>query len=97
MWHHKGFTATVVLTLALCLGANSAAVSFLKNIIVTPYAYADADAVMLVGERHSKIPEYAGAIASTSIPAIAATATAAGYVPVRRAIRVAPAQALRYG
>ncbi len=68
MWRNKGFSTVVILTLGLCLGANTAAMSLLKNLILEPYAYKDTRNVVLIGTRYLKIPEYANGISNLSIP-----------------------------
>ncbi|MGC1268515.1 MAG: permease prefix domain 1-containing protein, partial [Candidatus Acidiferrum sp.] len=49
------FSATVILTLALAIGANSAVFSAIDAILLRPLPFPDADQLMLVKQHHSKI------------------------------------------
>ena len=46
-----GFTATVVLTLALGIGANSAVFSAIDAVLLRPLPFPDADRLMLLGQK----------------------------------------------
>jgi putative ABC transport system permease protein len=46
-----GFTATVVLTLALGIGANSAVFSAIDAVLLRPLPFPDADRLMLMGQK----------------------------------------------
>jgi putative ABC transport system permease protein len=49
-----GFTATVVLTLALGIGANSAVFSAIDAVLLRPLPFPDADRLMLLGQKRPK-------------------------------------------
>ncbi|MGB2593129.1 MAG: ABC transporter permease [Candidatus Acidiferrum sp.] len=49
------FSATVILTLALAIGANSAVFSAIDAILLRPLPFPDADQLMLVKQHHIKI------------------------------------------
>ena len=52
-----GFTATVVLTLALAIGANSAVFSAIDAVLLRPLPFPDADRLMRLDQRNPKNPE----------------------------------------
>src|SRR6266851_1462980 len=52
-----GFTATVVLTLGLGIGANSAVFSAIYAVLLRPLPFPDADRIVKLAENHPKTPE----------------------------------------
>ena len=48
--HNRAFTVVAVLTLALGIGASTAIFSAVRAVVLRPFAYADPDRVMIVGE-----------------------------------------------
>lgn len=75
------FTAAVVLTLALGIGASSAVCSLLDAALLRPLPFADP----------SRLTFLAGVVG----PELAVVALAANYLPSRAAARVDPQQALK--
>src|SRR5664279_2671806 len=41
LWKEKAFTITALLTLALCIGANTAIFTVLRTVVLEPLAFAD--------------------------------------------------------
>ena len=54
MWKRPGFSAVVVLTLALGIGANAAVFSVINAVLLRPLPYRDADRVVMVWQNNSK-------------------------------------------
>src|SRR5688572_7700514 len=60
-----GFTAVAVLTLALCIGANSAIFSVIHAILLKPYPWPDSDRLVYI---HNTYPLMGLQRAGCSIP-----------------------------
>lgn len=52
---HKVHTAIIVLTLAICMGANTTAYNFVVKLITKPYSYAEEDRIVQVGKLWTKL------------------------------------------
>ena len=92
-----GFTITVVLTLALGIGANSTVFSAIDAILLQPLTFPDADRLVVVQESRPTAPT------SNTAPVrieewnalVTAVAAIAALLPAIRAARVDPMQVLR--
>jgi predicted permease len=51
LWKSRGFTATAVLTLAICLGANAAIFSVVDQLLLTPLSVPEPDRIMLMANQ----------------------------------------------
>jgi predicted permease len=49
LWRDKVFTATAVLTLAVCIGANTALFSVVRGVLLKPLALPEAERVVMAG------------------------------------------------
>jgi putative ABC transport system permease protein len=79
-----GFTAAVLLTLAIGIGATTAVVSAIDAILLRPLPFPDADRlVRLNGDPHAE-----GFMKREAF-------TSRGYLPARRVTRIEPMRALR--
>ncbi|HYM23162.1 MAG TPA: ABC transporter permease [Vicinamibacterales bacterium] len=52
LWKDKVFTLTSVLTLALCIGANTALFSVVHNVILKPLPVPESDRIVLMGNHY---------------------------------------------
>jgi len=52
LWKDKAFTVTAALTLAVCIGANTALFSVVHNVLLRPLPVADADRIVLMGNAY---------------------------------------------
>lgn len=50
----RGFTVTVVLTLAVCIAANTATFAIVNSVLLRPLPVPDADRIMLMANRYPK-------------------------------------------
>ena len=84
-----GFTATVILILALGIGANTAMFSTIYGVLLRPLPYPDADAIVSVGEPSSFLGSISGTFLSNrSLPLLQENADSfeqiAAYQELRR-------------
>ena len=49
LWKEKAFTVTALLTLALCIGANTAIFTVLHAVILAPLPFAEPDRLVSLG------------------------------------------------
>src|SRR5262249_43780415 len=54
LWKDKAFTLTAALTLALCIGANTALFSVVHNVLLKPLPVPDADRLVLMSNTYPK-------------------------------------------
>ena len=54
LWKDKAFTLTAALTLALCIGANTALFSVVHNVLLRPLPVPDSDRIVLMGNHVSR-------------------------------------------
>ena len=52
LWKDKAFTITAALTLALCIGANTALFSVVHNVLLRPLPVPDSDQILLMGNAY---------------------------------------------
>ena len=52
---NPGFSATVVLTLAICLGANAAIFTVVHDVLLRPLPLADPDRIVAMGDIYPTI------------------------------------------
>src|SRR3954471_5488076 len=86
LWKDKAFTVTAALTLALCIGANTALFSVVHNVLLRPLPVPESDQIVLMGNA------YPGAGA-----AIGGSSGVPDYYDRRRDVTVLEEQALYTG
>lgn len=52
LWKEKAFTSTVLLTLAVCVGANAAIFSVIHTVLLEPLPFADADRLVTISNSY---------------------------------------------
>ena len=52
LWKDKAFTLTAALTLALCIGANTALFSVVHNVLLRPLSIPESDRIVLMGNAY---------------------------------------------
>jgi predicted permease len=52
LWKDAAFTLTAALTLAMCIGANTALFSVVHHVLLRPLPFPDADRIVLMGNRY---------------------------------------------
>src|SRR5215813_5281528 len=54
LWKDKAFSATAALTLAMCIGANTALFSVVHNVLLRPLPVAESERLMLMSNTYPK-------------------------------------------
>src|SRR4051812_45263985 len=54
LWKDKAFTFTAALTLAMCIGANTALFSVVHNVLLRPLPVPDSERIMLMSNAYPK-------------------------------------------
>ncbi|MBM3791251.1 MAG: hypothetical protein FJW35_13010, partial [Acidobacteria bacterium] len=65
LWKNKGFSATVVATLAVCIAANTAAFSVLHSVVLEPLPFPESERILLM---YNSYPNAGVARAVTGVP-----------------------------
>jgi putative ABC transport system permease protein len=63
LWKHPGFTAVVVLTLALGIGANTTIFSTVDALILHPFSFPNQDRLVVVWEQNRAVGTVRGSVA----------------------------------
>ena len=68
LWKDKAFTLATALTLALCIGANTALFSVVHNVLLKPLPVPESDRIVLMGNAYPKAGEAAAIGSNSSVP-----------------------------
>jgi predicted permease len=66
LWKERGFTATVALTLAVCLGANVALFSVVHNVLLRPLPMPESERLAIIGNSYPRAG--AGNLRAVAVP-----------------------------
>jgi predicted permease len=77
LWRDKAFSITAALTLALCIGANTALFSVVHNVLLRPLAVPESDRILIMGNAYpgagantgtsSGVPDYYDRLRETNV------------------------------
>ena len=77
LWKNRAFTATAALTLAMCIGANTALFSVVHNVLLRPLPVPESERLMLMGNSYPKagaeglgtsgVPDYYDRLRETNV------------------------------
>ncbi len=68
LWKDKAFTVTAALTLALCIGANTALFSVIHNVLLRPLPIPESDRIVLMANAYPKAGASAAAGGNSAAP-----------------------------
>src|SRR6195256_3944985 len=68
LWRDKAFTITTVLTLALCIGANTALFSVVHNVLLRPLPVPESDRIVLMGNAYPGAGAAAASGGNSGVP-----------------------------
>jgi len=67
LWRDKAFTLTAALTLAICIGANTALFSVVHNVLLRPLPVPESDRIVLMGNAYPGVGAEAAAGGSSGV------------------------------
>jgi len=68
LWKDRAFSLTVALTLALCIGANTALFSVVHNVLLRPLPVPESDRIVLMSNAYPGAGDAAAAGGNSSVP-----------------------------
>ena len=54
LWKDHGFAATAILTLAVCIGANTAVFTIVNSVLLRPLPVSESDRILLMSNQYPK-------------------------------------------
>src|SRR6266576_6619501 len=52
LWKNRGFAATAILTLAVCIGANTAIFTIVNSVLLRPLPVPESDRILLMSNQY---------------------------------------------
>src|SRR5689334_20064864 len=68
LWKDKVFSLTAVLTLALCIGANTALFSVVHNVLLKPLSVPESDRILVMANAYPGAGDAAAGGTNSSVP-----------------------------
>src|SRR2546430_8655223 len=68
LWKDKAFSLTAAVTLALCIGANTALFSVVHNVLLRPLPVPESDRIVLMGNAYPGAGASAAAGGNSAVP-----------------------------
>src|SRR6266567_1967212 len=68
LWKDRGFAATAILTLAVCIGANTAIFTIVNSALLRPLAAPEADRIVLMANQYPNAVTGTAAFSNSGVP-----------------------------
>ena len=68
LWKDRGYAATAILTLAVCLGANAAIFTIVHSILLKPLPVPDSDRILLMSNQYPNAGTGATTFSNSGVP-----------------------------
>src|SRR5438094_1492449 len=68
LWKDRGFAATAILTLAVCIGANTAIFTIVNSALLQPLRAPDADRIVLMANQYPNAGTGSVAFSNSGVP-----------------------------
>src|SRR2546426_8833112 len=68
LWKDRGFAATAILTLAVCIGANTAIFTIVNSVLLRPLPVPEADRIVLMANQYPNAGTGTVAFSNSGVP-----------------------------
>jgi len=68
LWKDRGFAATAILTLAVCIGSNTAIFTIVNSALLRPLAAPEADRILLMANQYPNAGTGTAAFSNSGVP-----------------------------
>src|SRR5262249_42776661 len=68
LWKDRGYAATAILTLAVCLGANAAIFTIVHSILLKPLPVPDSDRILLMSNQYPNAGSGSATFTNSGVP-----------------------------